>query len=125
MKAKIIFKVDLKTLINETLVDPKLLQLRICLRNKQNERAPKEISPVLTKLTERFGSLSAGDKIVIPEELKKQVGFTTFWTPQLNKILAESSIFWWVGMLKEIEERCSTCASAYARVRHRTNLGYR
>ena len=74
--------VDSKTLIHKTSVGPKVLQLRICLRNRRKERAPKEFSPVFI---ERFGLLIAGDKIVIPEELKKQVDVLHFGHPARRK----------------------------------------
>ena len=65
--------VVLKFLIHKTSIDQKLLQLRVCLQNKQKERSFEEISPTLSELIERFGLFFEGDEIVIPEELKKQV----------------------------------------------------
>ena len=61
-KAEFNFMLDSKTLIYETSVDLKLLQ--------QKKQPPEEISPGFNELSERFGMLLAGDKIVIPEELK-------------------------------------------------------
>ena len=94
-EAEFSFTVDLKAWIHKTSVEPKLLQVRICQRNNKQKRAPKEISPVFSQLTERFGLLFPGDKIVWPEELKKQmVEALHFGHPGLAKILAESNIFW-------------------------------
>ena len=93
-KSEFNFMVDLKTLIHKISVDPQLLRLKICLRNDHKERAPEEISPVFIEFTKRFGLLFAGDKIVRPEELKKQVVDTLhFGHPELTKMLAESNIF--------------------------------
>ena len=92
-KAELNFMVDVKTLIHKTSVDPKLLHLKICLRNNRKERAPENFSPVLSKVIERLG-LFTGDKIVIPEELKKQVVEALhFGHPGSTKMLAESNIF--------------------------------
>ena len=90
---------DKKTLIRKISVDPKLLQMKTCIRNNQKKRAPlppsEETSPVFTKLTERFGLLFAADKIVIPDELKKRVvDALYFGRPGSTKMLAESNIFW-------------------------------
>ena len=65
MRAKLIFMLDIKTLIQKTSVDP----LKNCLRNNERERAPEEFSPVFT---EHIGLLFVGEKIVKPEELKKK-----------------------------------------------------
>ena len=70
-KTEFNFKVDLKVRIHKPLVDPKLLQLRICIQNNQKGRTPNEFSPVFSELLERFGLLFVGDKIFIPEEVKK------------------------------------------------------
>ena len=72
-KAELNFMIDLKTLIHKTSVDTKLLQLKICVRNKQKEKAFEKFSPVFSKITKRLGLLFAGEKIVVPEELKRQV----------------------------------------------------
>ena len=100
--------VDLKTLIQRTLIDPKLLQLIIWLRKNQKEQAPEEISAVISKLTKRFG-LFVGNKIRIPEDLKKQVVEALhFGQPGWTKIPAENIIFQWSGMRNDIEDNCST-----------------
>ena len=84
----------IKTLIYKASVDPKLLQPKICSQNNQKERAPDELCPVFTNLTKLIGQLIAGDKIVIPEELKKQVvDALHFIHPGSTKMLAESNIF--------------------------------
>ena len=62
--------VDLKTLIHKTSVDPKLLQLKRCVRNKLKDRDPEEFSPVFIEITKRFALLFAGDRIAVPEKLK-------------------------------------------------------
>ena len=57
--------VDSKTLIHQTSVDPKLLQLRICLRINQKQSAVEEFSPVSNEPTERFGLKFAGANILV------------------------------------------------------------
>ena len=56
-KAEFIFMIDPKTLIHKTSVDPKMLQLKICVRNKQKERPPEKLSPVFSKITQRNDSV--------------------------------------------------------------------
>ena len=103
------FMMHSKTLIHKTSVYPKLLQLKICSRKNKKKRAPEKFSPIFTKLTERFVLLIAVDKIVLPEELKKQVvDATYFGHPGSTKMLAEANIFWWAGMRNDREEKCST-----------------
>ena len=103
------FMVDIETLVHKTSVDPKLLLLKVCLRNNENERAPEDIFPVITGLTERFGLLLAGNKIIIPEELEEEVvDALHFGHPESTKMLAESNIFCWRVMQKDTEEKCST-----------------
>ena len=93
-KVEFIFMVASRTVIHKNSVDPKWLQLKICQRNNQRERAPEEFSPVSIKLTERFCLQFAGDKIVIPEELQKQVvDALHFGHPGSTKMLAESNVF--------------------------------
>ena len=87
---------DVKFLIHKTSVGPKLLQLKICVKKKQRERILEEFTPVISKITERIGLLFAGDNIVVPEELKKQVlDALHFGHLGSTTMLAESNIFWW------------------------------
>ena len=80
----------------ETLVGPNLLQLKICVRDKQKERTPKESFLVFSEITKRFGLLFAGNRIVVPEELKIQVvDELQFGHPGSTKMLAEICIIWW------------------------------
>ena len=80
--------VDFKTLIHKTSVDPKLLELKFCVRNKQEERRPNDFSPVFTRITQRFRLVFEGDNTVIPEELKKHVlDALHFWHPNSMKVL--------------------------------------
>ena len=51
-KTEFNFHVFLKTLIHKTSADPKLLQVKICLRNNHEERGLERISPVFNKLTD-------------------------------------------------------------------------
>ena len=108
-KAELKFMVKLKSLLEKTSVDPNTLQLKNCLRNIQKERAPEQFSPVLTNLTEQFGLLFAGDKMVVPEEIKKRVKDALhFGHPKSTKVLAESKVICWAGMQKDIKWKHST-----------------
>ena len=59
-KAEFNFKIDIKTLMHKTSVDPKLIQLKICVRNNQKDSAPEKLSSVFSDNTERFAWLFAG-----------------------------------------------------------------
>ena len=69
-KTELNFMIDLKTLIHKTSVVPKQLQLKICVCTNQKDRAPEEFSSVFSEITEPFGLLFAGYRILIPDELK-------------------------------------------------------
>ena len=80
------FMIDSKTLIHKRSNDPKLLQLKICVRNKQKERSPRKLSPVFNGISKLFGLLFAAGKIVIPEELKKSnISRLTLRLPGFNE----------------------------------------
>ena len=70
------------------------------MRYNQQEIAPENFSPVFNELTERFGLILAGDKIVIPDEMKKKQLEEALHVGLLGsmKMLAESNIFCWSGM---------------------------
>ena len=48
MKAEFNFMIDLKTMIHKTSVDPETLQVKICVRKKQKERASEKFSSVFS-----------------------------------------------------------------------------
>ena len=111
--------IDLKTLIQEISVDPKSLNLKICFRNKQKEKTPDEFFPVFNGITGRFGMLFAGDMILVPEDLKRQVvDALRFERPGSTKMLAETSVFSRSGLKKYIENKCSTCTACMSSGRH-------
>ena len=51
-KSEVDFMTYLKTLTHKTSVDPKLLQLKICVRNEQKKRAHNKFFPVFNGITE-------------------------------------------------------------------------
>ena len=51
-KAKFNFTIDLKLPRHKTSVDPKLLQLKLYVRKKQNERVSEEFISVFNKITD-------------------------------------------------------------------------
>ena len=85
--------IDLKTLIYKMTVDLKLLQLKICVRNNQKDRAPEELSSVFSENTERFGLFFAEDRILIPDKLKKpMVDALHFGQPAQQRCLRKVDI---------------------------------
>ena len=111
-KAEFNFMVDLQTLIRTISVDWKLLQLRNFLRVDQKERAAEKFSPVFIELLRQFSLKLAGNKIVIPKDLKKQmVDALYFAQPGSLKMLAKSNIYWWARFQKDIGENCKTCTA--------------
>ena len=84
-KSKFNFMGDLKTLIHKISVDPELLQMKVCLRNRQKERTPKK-SPIFTELTNRFDLPFSGDKICDSRVVKETSDrCTAFWKTRLDK----------------------------------------
>ena len=117
-KAEFNFMIYLKTLIHKTSVDPKLLTLKLCVRNKQKERAPEQFCPVFSKIPERFGLLFAGDRIVVPEESKRPVvDALDFGHLGSRKMLAESNINWWSGMKENIKKNSAHARHAWVLLR--------
>ena len=109
-KGELNFLINLKTFILKFSAPAILLQLKICVRNKQEEKDPDGFSPVFSEITKLFGLLVAGDKIVVPEELKRQVvDELHFGHLSSTKMLAESKMILRPGMRKDIENKCSTC----------------
>ena len=121
-KAEFNFKIELKTLIHKSSVDPKFLQLKLCVRNKQKDRTPEELSLILSEITEKFGLVFTGDTVVISGELKRPlVDALNFGHPGSTKMLAENSIFRWSGMKKDKKSKCSTftaCMSSGKNVKY-------
>ena len=110
-KAESDFIVDQQTLIHKSSVDPKVLQMRIYPRKKPKRGSSRKDSSIFVELTE-LCSLFAGNKVVKPEELKKQVlDALHFGHPSSTKMLAEGNIFWWAGMRKDKKEKCWTCTA--------------
>ena len=106
-KTKFNFMIDLKTVIHKTSVDPSLLQLKKCVRNKWKDWAPGEFSPVHSKIPESFGLLVSGDRIVIPEEVKRPViGALHLGHPGSTKMLTQNTFLWLSGWKKDIK-KCS------------------
>ena len=105
-KAQFNFMIVLKTLIYKTLFDPKMLQLKICISNEQKDRTPQGVSSVFSEITESLILLFASDRIVDPEELKRQVEVALHLEhPGSTKKPSESSIVWWSRMKKPFEKK--------------------
>ena len=101
-----------KTRTPTTSVEPKMLQLKRCGRNKQKEGAPEEFTPVFSEITGRFGLLFVSDRIVVPEELKREVvDAVHFRHSGSTKMIVENNFIWCSGLKKEIENKCSTCTA--------------
>ena len=93
--------IDLKTGIHKISVGPKLLQLKICVRNNQKNRAPEEFSSIFSEITKRCVLQLTGDMIVILDELKRPVVDALHFRHRgSTKILADINIFWSPGMKK-------------------------
>ena len=114
--------IALKTLIHKTSFGPKMLQLKMCMRNNQKKSAPEKFSPVSSEITERFSLLLAGDEIAICEELKEQImGALHFDHPTSTKLLAQRNTFRWSGIRSVIKKKCSRCTASMT---SGTNLKY-
>ena len=80
---------------------------------QEKDRAAQGVSTVFNKITERFGLLFAGDRIVVPEELERPVGDALHCRHSGSKtMVAESSILWWSGRKKDNKFKRSTCTAS-------------
>ena len=110
--------VDLKDLIEKNLIHPKLRQLKICV-SKNWKLSPEEFFPVFIEPIKRC-PFFAGGKVVMSEELKKQV-VQHFRHTGLKKTPATTNIFLRSWMRKYLDNKCSTCTAC---VSSRKNLKY-
>ena len=108
-KAEFNFRVDLKTLIHETSVCPNFQRY---VSETIKRTSSEDFLSVFVEKTEPLGKLFEDYKFVAPEEIKKLiVDARHFGQPNLTEMLAESSICWWSGMRKVIENKCSKCTA--------------
>ena len=71
-----------------------MLQLKMWMRSKQKGGASEEFPPAFNKITKFFSLQFAGDEMVMPKELKKQiVDALRFDQPGSSKMLPEGSTF--------------------------------
>ena len=113
-KAEFNFMLDLKTLIAKPNTDAELNRVRDAMRTERNT-APESYRPVFEKLLNKWGLTFNEVRIIVPFELRKKLLETLhFGHAGSTKMLAESKIFWWPNMCKEIEDRTKNCVACMA-----------
>ena len=114
-KAEFNFMLDLKTLIAKSNTDAELNRVRDAMRRAEKNTAPESYRTVFEKLSKKWGLTFNEDRIIIPTELRKKLLDTLhFRHAGSTKMLAESKIFWWPNMCKEIEDKTKNCVACMA-----------
>ena len=114
-KAEFNFMLDLKTLIAKSNTDAELNRVRDAMRRAEKNTAPESYRTVFEKLSNKWGLTFNEDRIIIPTELRKKLLDTLhFGHAGSTKMLAESKIFWWPNMCKEIEDKTKNCVACMA-----------
>ena len=114
-KAEFNFMLDLKTLIAKSNTDAVLNGVRDAMRRADKNTAPESYRTVFEKLSNKWGLTFNEDRIIIPTELRKKLLDTLhFGHAGSTKMLAESKIFWWPNMCKEIEDKTKNCVACMA-----------
>ena len=114
-KAEFNFMLDLKILIAKSITDAELNRVRDAMRRTERNTAPEPYRPVFEKLSNKWGLTFNEDRIIVPTELRKKLLDTLhFGHAGSTKMLAESKIFWWPNMCREIEVRTKKCVACMA-----------
>ena len=114
-KAEVNFMLDLKTLIAKSNTDAELNRVRDAMRRAGKNTAPDSYRTVFEKLSNKWGLTINEDRIIIPTELRNKLLDTLhFGHAGSTKMLAESKIFWWLNMCKEIEDKIKNCVACMA-----------
>ena len=115
-KAEIEFMADLKTLVKETARDRDLIATTMGLEKRDNDMIPDDYFRFVSKLSARFGILFMDDKVIVPKTMREWVlNAPHFGHPGLTKMVNDSRIFWWPGILDDIHEKhrnCTACINA-------------
>ena len=111
-KAEFNFMLDLKTLIAKSNTDAELNRVRDAMRRTERNTTPELYRPVFEKLSNKWGLTFNEYRIIVQTELRKKLLDTLhFGNAGSTKLLAESKIFWWPNMCKEIEDRTKNCVA--------------
>ena len=114
-KAEFTFMLDLKTLIAKSSTDAELNRVRDAMRRGEKNTAPEPYRPVFEKVSNKWGLTFYEDRMIISTELRKKLIDTLhFGHAGSTKMLAESKIFRWPNMCKEIEDKTKNCVACMA-----------
>ena len=89
------------------------------MRRAERNTAPEPYRSVLEKLSNKWGLTFNEDRIIVPTGVRKKLPDTLqFGHARSTKMLAESKIFWWPNMCREIEEKTKKCVACMASVKN-------
>ena len=110
--AELDFMLDLETLIKETAADPDLIELQCCIEDNNLSQAPEAYTPIIKRLTHRWGITMVDDRIIVPKSLRyAALNALHFGHPGINKMCGDAAIFWWPNMQADIEKKAKTCSA--------------
>ena len=105
-KEEIEFMMDLKTVISNTAIDPKLTWVRNSMHREDRKTISDGYRTVFDKLSIRWGLIFVDDQIVIPIDLRRRLlDILQFGKSSITKMTSEAKIFWWPGMKQDIENK--------------------
>ena len=105
-KAEFNFMLDLKTLIGKSSTDAELNHVWDAMRRGEKNTASDQCRTAFQKLTNKWGLKFNDDRKVVPTDLRKKLLDTLhFGNAGATKMTAETKIFWWPNMQKEIEDK--------------------
>ena len=122
-KAEFNFILDLKTLIAKSNTDAELNWVRDAMRRAERNTAPEPYRPVFEKLSNKWGLTFNEDRIFVTTELRKKLLDTLhFGHAGSTKMLAESNMFWWPNICREIEDKTENCVACMASANSRPKI---
>ena len=109
------FTLDLKTLIAKSATDAERNRVRNAMRRNERNTAPKAYQLTFEKLSNKWGLTFNDDRMIVPNELRRKIlEKLHFGHAGSTKMAAESKIFWWPNIQKEIEEKAKHCVACIA-----------
>ena len=102
-------------MIAKSSTNAEMNRVRDTMRRAERNTAPESYRPVFEKLSNKWGLSFNEDRIIVSTELRNKLLDTLhFGLAGSTKMLAESKIFWWPNMCKEIEDETKICVACMA-----------
>ena len=114
-EAEFNFMLDLEALMAKSSTDAELNRVRDAMPRAERSTAPEPYRPESEKLSNKRELTFNEDRIIVPTELRKKTLDTLhFGHAGSTKMLAESKIFWWPKMCREIGDKTKNFVACMA-----------